>query len=153
MFEPCAADKQTYQPNKNSSVNGDQHMAYFKFIGRIIGKAVYDGRLLDAYFNRAFYKQILGRTVDMRDLESIDPEYHKSLQWMLDNDITGVIDQEFTIEDEQFGEKKIVELKPGGADIPVTEENKEEYVRLVVSYRLDNSIKDQIKAFLDGFYE
>jgi E3 ubiquitin-protein ligase HUWE1 len=89
----------------------------------------------------------------MRDLESIDPEYHKSLQWMLDNDITGVIDQEFTIEDEQFGEKKIVELKPGGADIPVTEENKEEYVRLVVSYRLDNSIKDQIKAFLDGFYE
>lgn len=32
------------------------------------------GRLLDAYFNRAFYKQILGRTVDMRDLESIDPE-------------------------------------------------------------------------------
>jgi E3 ubiquitin-protein ligase HUWE1 len=124
------------------------------------------GRLLDAYFNRAFYKQILGRTVDMRDLESIDPEYHKSLQWMLDNDITGVIDvscssgastnpsqQEFTIEDDQFGEKKIVELKEGGAKIPVTENNKQEYVRLVVSYRLDNSIKDQIKAFLEGFYD
>ncbi|NXD32455.1 TOM1 ligase, partial [Spelaeornis formosus] len=63
LFEPCAADKQTYQPNKASGVN-DDHLAYFKFIGRIIGKAVYDGRLLDAYFNRAFYKQILGRTVD-----------------------------------------------------------------------------------------
>ncbi|WVF67236.1 hypothetical protein IAT40_001984 [Kwoniella sp. CBS 6097] len=152
LFEPCAADQQTFQPNKASSVNSD-HLAYFKFVGRVIGKAVYDGRLLDAYFNRAFYKQILGRTVDMRDLESIDPEYHKSLQWMLDNDITGVIDQEFTIEDDQFGEKKVVELRPGGASIPVTEENKEEYVRLVVSYRLDNSIKDQIKAFLDGFYD
>ncbi|ORY33382.1 hypothetical protein BCR39DRAFT_491673 [Naematelia encephala] len=153
LFEPCAADQQTYQPNKASAVNGDHHLGYFKFVGRVIGKAVYDGRLLDAYFSRAFYKQILGRNVDMRDLESIDPEYHKSLQWMLDNDITGVIDQEFTIEDDQFGEKKIVELKPGGADIAVTEENKEEYVRLVVSYRLDNSIKDQIKAFLNGFYE
>ncbi|OCF61440.1 hypothetical protein L486_01088 [Kwoniella mangroviensis CBS 10435] len=152
LFEPCAADQQTYQPNKASSINGD-HLAYFKFVGRVIGKAVYDGRLLDAYFNRAFYKQILGKTVDMRDLESIDPEYHKSLQWMLDNDITGVIDQEFTIEDDQFGEKKIVELKPGGSSIPVTEENKEEYVRLVVSYRLDNSIKEQIKAFLEGFYD
>ncbi|KAK8853332.1 hypothetical protein IAR55_004036 [Kwoniella newhampshirensis] len=152
LFEPCAADKQTYQPNKASSVN-DEHLSYFKFVGRVIGKAVYDGRLLDAYFNRAFYKQILGRTVDMRDLESIDPEYHKSLQWMLDNDITGVIDQEFTTEDDQFGEKKIVELKELGARIPVTEENKDEYVRLVVSYRLDNSIKDQIKAFLEGFYE
>jgi len=66
---------------------------------------------------------------------------------------TLTIQQEFTIEDEQFGEKVIVELKDGGAAIPVTEENKEEYVSLVVSYRLDNSIKDQIKAFLEGFYE
>ena len=31
-------------------------------------------RLLDAYFSRAFYKQILGRKVDVRDLESVDPE-------------------------------------------------------------------------------
>jgi hypothetical protein len=68
----------------------------------------------------------------MRDLESIDPEYHKSLQWMLDNDITGVIDQEFTIEDDSFGEKKIVELKEGGAKIEVTEENKDEYIRLAL---------------------
>lgn len=73
LFEPCAADQQTYQPNKHSSVN-EQHLAYFKFIGHVIGKAVYDGRLLDAYFSRAFYKQILGRSVDIRDLESIDPE-------------------------------------------------------------------------------
>jgi len=116
-------------------------------------KLTNSGRLLDAYFSRAFYKQILGKTVDMRDLESIDPEYHKSLQWMLDNDITDVIDQEFTIEDDQFGEKKVVELKEGGAEISVTEENKEEYVRLVVGYRVENSIKDQIKSFLQGFYE
>jgi len=143
-------------------------LAYFKFVGRVIGKSVFEyvkhsdsvklkltnsGRLLDAYFSRAFYKQILGKTVDMRDLESIDPEYHKSLQWMLDNDITDVIDQEFTIEDDQFGEKKVVELKEGGAEISVTEENKEEYVRLVVGYRVENSIKDQIKSFLQGFYE
>ena len=152
LFEPCAADQQTYQPNKHSSVN-DEHLGYFKFVGRVIGKAVYDGRLLDAYFNRAFYKQILGRSVDMRDLESIDPEYHKSLQWMLDNDITGIIDQEFTIEDDSFGEKTIVELKENGASIPVTEENKTEYVRQVVSYRLHHSIRDQLKAFLAGFYE
>jgi E3 ubiquitin-protein ligase HUWE1 len=89
----------------------------------------------------------------MRDLESIDPEFHKSLQWMLDNDITDVIDQEFTIEDDQFGEQKVVELKEGGKSIPLTEENKEEYVKLVVQYRVENSIKDQIKAFLNGFYE
>lgn len=111
------------------------------------------GRLLDAYFSRAFYKQILGKPVDMRDFESIDPEYHKSLQWMLDNPIDGVIEQEFVIEDDEFGEKKIVELKEGGTKIPVTDDNKQEYVQAVVSYRLDNSIKDQIKAFLNGFFD
>ncbi|GMK58897.1 hypothetical protein CspeluHIS016_0603390 [Cutaneotrichosporon spelunceum] len=152
LFEPCAADNQTYQPNKHSSINPD-HLSYFKFVGRVIGKAIYDGRLLDAYFNRAFYKQILGRACDIRDLEAIDPEYHKSLQWMLENDITDVIDQEFTIEDESFGAKQIVELKPGGASIPVTEANKEEYVRLVCAYRLENSVKEQMAAFLTGFYE
>lgn len=152
LFEPCAADNQTYQPNKHSSINPD-HLSYFKFVGRVIGKAIYDGRLLDAYFNRAFYKQILGRACDIRDLEAIDPEYHKSLQWMLENDITDVIDQELTIEDESFGAKQIVELKPGGASIPVTEANKDEYVRLVCAYRLENSVKEQMKAFLTGFYE
>jgi E3 ubiquitin-protein ligase HUWE1 len=38
-----------------SSVNPD-HLSFFKFVGRVIGKAVYDGRLLDAYFTRSFYK-------------------------------------------------------------------------------------------------
>jgi len=63
------------------------------------------------------------------------------------------LQQEFTIEDDQFGEKKTVELKEGGSKVSVTEQNKEEYVRLVVSYRLDHSIQTQIKAFLEGFYE
>jgi HECT-domain (ubiquitin-transferase) len=51
----CAADRLTYQPNRMSSVNPD-HLSFFKFVGRVIGKAVYDGRLLDAYFTRSFYK-------------------------------------------------------------------------------------------------
>jgi E3 ubiquitin-protein ligase HUWE1 len=41
LFEPCAADAQTYQPNKASGINGD-HLAYFKFVGRVIGKAVFE---------------------------------------------------------------------------------------------------------------
>ena len=71
---------------------------------------------------------------------------------MKPNSAQPCVQQEFTIEDDQFGEKKIVELKQGGSKIPVTEENKDEYARLVVSYRLDHSIEEQIKAFLDGFY-
>ena len=48
-------------------------MAYFKFVGRIIGKAVADGQLLDAHFTRSFYKHILGVPVSYQDMEAIDP--------------------------------------------------------------------------------
>ena len=46
-----------------------------------------------------------------------------------------------------------VELKPGGADVPVTEENKKEYVNLVVEYRIAKRVKDQFEAFMSGFSE
>jgi hypothetical protein len=49
---PCSV---TYQPNVSSWVN-PSHLLYFNFVGRIIGKAIYDGRLLDCYFTRSVYK-------------------------------------------------------------------------------------------------
>ena len=52
-------DGVTFQPNPNSYVNPD-HLSYFKFVGRIIGKAICDGHLMDAHFTRSFYKHILG---------------------------------------------------------------------------------------------
>jgi len=48
-----------------------------------------------------------------------------------DNDITDVIDHVFCVDHEAFGEHKEHELKPGGRDIPVIEDNKKEYVKLV----------------------
>jgi E3 ubiquitin-protein ligase HUWE1 len=152
LFRPSAADKVTYQPNRASGINPD-HLSYFKFVGRIIGKAIYDGRLMDAYFTRSFYKCIIGTQVDYKDIEAVDPEFHKSLEWILQNDITDILDLTFSIELDDFGKHKIVDLKPEGRTIPVTEENKVEYVRLVTEQRLVVAIKDQIKAFLSGFHE
>jgi len=101
LFQPCAADKLTYQPNKNSWVN-PEHLSFFKFVGRVIGKAIYDGRLLDAYFARSLYRQLLGKPVDYRDVEWVDPEYYNSLCWILENDPTA-LDLTFSVEaDEVF---------------------------------------------------
>ncbi|KAF9918729.1 hypothetical protein BX616_006259 [Lobosporangium transversale] len=152
LFKTSAADKLTYQPNRASYVNPD-HLLFFKFIGRVIGKAIYDGRLLDAYFTRSFYKHILGRPVDYRDVEAVDPEYYKSLVWMLENDITDIVEETFSVETDDFGNKKIVDLKPNGRNIPVTEENKHEYVKYITEQKLTLAIKDQIHSFLQGFHE
>ncbi|KAF9475538.1 hypothetical protein BDN70DRAFT_996350 [Pholiota conissans] len=151
LFQPCAADKLTYQPNKNSWVN-PEHLSFFKFVGRVIGKAIYDGRLLDAYFARSLYRQLLGKPVDYKDVEWVDPEYYNSLCWILENDPTA-LDLTFSVEADEFGVNRIVPLKEGGESIAVTQENKREFVQLSAQYRLYSSIKDQIENLSRGFYE
>lgn len=152
LFRPSAVDKVTYQPNRSSWINPD-HLSYFKFVGRIIGKAIYDGRLLDCYFTRSFYKHILGVSVDYKDMEAIDPEFFKSLDWILKNDITDVLDLNLSCEIDDFGQKKVVDLIPDGRNIAVTEANKHDYVRYITEMKLTTAIKDQINAFLQGFHE
>jgi E3 ubiquitin-protein ligase HUWE1 len=110
LFAPTA--EQTFQPNKYSAINHD-HLAYFKFIGMVIGKALMDGQLLDAHFTRSFYKHILGLTINYTDMEAIDPDYYKNLKWILDNEVAE-LDLTFSMQQEEFGIMKVVDLKPGG---------------------------------------
>ena len=48
-----------------------------------------------------------------------------------DNDITGVLDQSFAVEEEEFGQVVTHDLCENGRNIPVTEENKKRYVKCV----------------------
>ena len=59
----------------------------------------------------------------------------------------------FTVVEKHSGETVTVDLKPGGADIAVTEENKKEYVDLMVEYYISKRVKDQFDAFMSGFNE
>lgn len=149
----------TFQPNPNS-VYQTEHLSYFKFVGRVVGKALFDGQLLDVHFTRSFYKHILGAKVTYHDIEAIDPDYYKNLKWMLENDISDVLDLTFSIDADE--EKLILyernevtdyELIPGGRNMKVTEENKHQYVDLVAEHRLTTAIRPQINAFLEGFNE
>lgn len=80
-------------------------------------------------------------------------QHHRSLKWMLENDIDGVLDLTFSVEADDFGKTRVVDLKPDGSNIAVTNDNKAEYVQLLVQHRLTESIKDQIEAFRKGFDE
>ena len=149
LFTPVASDRTTFHPSNKSKVN-EEHLMFFKFIGRIIGKALYEGRPLDCHFSRAVYKRILGKTVSMKDMETLDEKYYKSLLWMLENDITGVIDLTFSIETDEFGVKQVVDLVENGRNIPVTEENKQDYIQHEIEYRLTGSVQAQLEQFLNG---
>ncbi|XP_048452662.1 E3 ubiquitin-protein ligase HACE1-like [Rhincodon typus] len=147
-----SADGTTFQPNSNSSVNPD-HLNYFRFAGQILGLALYHRQLVNIYFTRSFYKHILGIPVNYQDVASIDPEYAKNLQWILDNDISDLgLELTFSVETDVFGAMEEVPLKPGGISILVTQENKDEYVQLVTELRMTRAIQPQINAFLQGFH-
>jgi E3 ubiquitin-protein ligase HUWE1 len=126
---------------------------FFKFIGRIIGKALYEGRVLDCHFSRAVYKQIMGKQVSLKDMETLDLEYYKSLEWMIHNEITDIITETFSVEVEAFGEMQTVDLIENGRNIPVTEDNKHEYVRLITEHRLVGAVQEQLENFLKGFHD
>ena len=67
---------------------------------RVIGKAMYDGRPLDPYFARSLYRQVLGKPVDYRDVEWIDPEYYNSLCRVLEDD-PSPLDLNFSVEGDE----------------------------------------------------
>ncbi|CAO1626902.1 unnamed protein product [Sympodiomycopsis kandeliae] len=152
LFEYSAHDNYTLQINPHSGIN-PEHLNYFKFIGRILGLAIFHRRFLDAYFIVSFYKMILKKKITLSDLESVDADYHRSLHWILDNSIADVVDETFTAVEDKFGEMVTIELKPGGEDIPVTDENKKEYVDLMTEWRISKRVEEQFKAFQTGFTE
>ncbi|KAG9018720.1 hypothetical protein FRB90_010334 [Tulasnella sp. 427] len=152
LFEYSAHDNYTLQINPASGVN-PEHLNYFKFIGRVLGLAIFHRRFLDAYFIVSFYKMILRKKINLSDLESVDAELHRGMTWMLENDITDIIDETFTTTEDRFGEMVTIDLKPGGADVPVTEENKKDYVDCVIEYRIQKRVKEQFDAFMSGFNE
>ena len=67
----------------------------------------------------------LGIPVNYQDVASIDPEYAKNLQWILDNDISDLgLELTFSVETDAFGALEEMPLKPGGTSILVTQDNK-----------------------------
>lgn len=94
------------------------------------------------------------RPVSLSDLESLDSEFHQSLLWIKDNDITDCgLDLVFAIDEEIFGQVTEKELKSNGKNIPVTEKNKKEYIERMVKWRAERGIAEQTEALVKGFYE
>ncbi|XP_063268526.1 E3 ubiquitin-protein ligase NEDD4 isoform X2 [Prinia subflava] len=152
LFEYSATDNYTLQINPNSGLCNEDHLSYFKFIGRVAGMAVYHGKLLDAFFIRPFYKMMLQKPITLHDMESVDSEYYNSLRWILENDPTE-LDLRFIVDEELFGQTHQHELKSGGSEIVVTNKNKRDYIHLVIQWRFVSRVQKQMTAFKEGFFE
>ena len=65
----------------------------------MIAKAIYDNKLLEAFFTRSFYKHILGKSLHFSDMEAEDYRFYQSMKYILDNNIDSLqLDLTFTTE-------------------------------------------------------
>lgn len=129
------------------------HLDYFRFIGRFIALAVFHGMFIGSTFCLPFYKKMLNKRLMLRDIESIDVEVYNSLKWIRDTNLNEnkMPEMYFATDFEVLGRVEHYELKPGGTNTAVTEENKNEYIILMIDWMFSRGIEKQTQAFLDGF--
>lgn len=150
LFLP-SSNGRSNQPNPLSYVN-TECLSYFKLAGRIIARAVMEGIPVPAHFTRGFLKHILGNYNNtLKDIEDSDQNLYRSFVWILEHDVTD-LDSTFVADFDDMGVHKVIELKENGDNIPVTNENKKEYIQLMINHHMVKSISKQTEAFVEGFY-
>lgn len=127
----------------------------YEFLGRVLGKAVYESILVDPQFCLPFLNQLLGKRNSLEDLKNYDLEYYQNLTKLLYLSAADVeslgLTFELTIGDERAGKTRTVELLADGRNVAVTKQNVIQYVHLVAYQRLNVVSAAQTKAFLSGF--
>lgn len=168
---PLGLFPRPWPPNADSS-DGSQFskvIEYFRLVGRVMAKALQDGRLLDLPLSTAFYKLVLGQDLDLHDILSFDPELGKTLQELqalvCRKQYLGSIngDNQNTISNLSFRGIPVEDLcldftvpgypdyvlRPG--DETVNIHNLEEYISLVLDATVKTGIMRQMEAFTAGF--
>ncbi|KAH7921617.1 HECT-domain-containing protein [Leucogyrophana mollusca] len=141
-------------PNPHSYATEPHSLNWYRFIGRILGKALYEGILVDVAFAGFFLAKWLGRQSFLDDLASLDPDLYQGLIFL--KNYTGNMEDlslNFTVATEEFGVAKALNLIPNGNNVAVTRENRLQYIYLVSHYRLSKQIKLQSEAFFEGLSE
>jgi len=155
LWQTSATNQMCMQINPASEIScPDDHLIYFRFIGRVMGKAMFDRQLVKGHMVKHMYKHILGWPIMFNDLKDIDEEYYNSLKGLkdlgADLEYVGI---DFTATEETLGVKQTVELIPNGADVDVTQENLPEYIEACLKYRMLGRYEAQVNELLLGFFD
>jgi len=152
MFEQSPNYSLRINPNSAICISDEyDHLLYYRFVGRIVAIGMYHKRFLDCGFSLPFYKRLLNKSIHLSDIADVDEDYYKSLLWMMENEIDELdMGITFTATQDNFGKIEEVDLKPGGSEIDVDESNKEEYVKLMVNWRFEKGVNEQMDSIIEG---
>jgi hypothetical protein len=126
----------------------------FELIGTLLGLAIYNSVLLDLNFPKIVYKKLRDLPGILEDLKEFEPDLFNTL-----NNISKMEEgfeslyMTMSISYDNFGLEEVFELIPGGKDIPLTRENRDQFVELYLDWYFNKSIEKQFKPFYKGFYK
>ncbi|MXQ81664.1 hypothetical protein E5288_WYG011968 [Bos mutus] len=127
---------------------------WFHLIGITCGLAIYNSTVVDLHFPLALYKKLLNVKPGLEDLKELSPTEGRSLQELLDypgEDIEETFCLNFTICRESYGVIEQKKLIPGGDEVTVCKENRQEFVDAYVNYVFQISVHEWYTAFSSGF--
>eukprot|EP00940_MAST-03C_sp_MAST-3C-sp2_P002042 g2042.t1 len=142
-------------PNPRARLlHGENYLSLFAFIGRMLGKAIYEGIVVEPKFAIFFLRKLLGRANSLNDLATLDTELYKNLIFL--KEYEGDVDDlclDFTVNEDFLGESRIVPLIPGGDRVAVTATNRIRYIHYVSHFFLNVRGAAETRAFEKGFRE
>ncbi|GMF14468.1 unnamed protein product [Phytophthora fragariaefolia] len=154
LFSCTQRSDQTYFINPQSKrVLGADHLQHFHAAGRLIGRALLEGAVLNFHLCAPLLKMMLGSPITFGDLEYLDAEMYRSLTWLLDNDGAELLELDFTVTQRHGNHTRTVELIPAGRNIQVNDDNKFEFADRKFRFMMFESVAPQLASFLKGFYE
>lgn len=153
-FDPKARPQPLFSVSPLETLHipaGTEHMkSHYSFLGRILGKAVYENILVEPQFCLPFLNTLLGKRNSLDDLKNLDPEFYshlKKLQSMEKDEIESLgLSFELTVSN-----NKTIQLIPNGSNKAVTKENVLSFIHLVSHYKMNVIGAVQTKEFLRGF--
>ncbi|XP_064632094.1 probable E3 ubiquitin-protein ligase HERC4 isoform X2 [Lineus longissimus] len=130
----------------------DRYM--FMLVGQVCGLAIYNSTIIDLSFPLALYKKLLQKPVTLEDMKELEPQLGRGLEEMMeydDEDFEDIFPITFEIDCDIYGHLEKTPLVDNGANIKVTNDNKQEFVDAYVNYVFNKSVKTQFENFNAGF--
>ncbi|KAJ1623309.1 hypothetical protein T492DRAFT_1056048 [Pavlovales sp. CCMP2436] len=151
VFKVATLHSKNFYAHPHAAALHEDAEHLYEFVGRMLGKALYEGVTLDVPLAPFFVRRVLGRASSIDELPELDAQLHSSLTFV--RTYTGDVSDlclSFAIDVERLGAQVSVELRPGGAAIPVDNANRIQYVHLVSDFHLNRQISAQARAVHRG---
>ncbi|TMW55998.1 hypothetical protein Poli38472_008646 [Pythium oligandrum] len=155
LFVSTVGDERSYWINTYSGEYRYDHLAYFQFAGRLLGKAILEEHLSTVHLALPFLKHILGVPISFSDLQFLDDEIYRSAVAVRESNDVEPLCLDFTVTrlGRDGNDPVTFELVPNGAHIDVTMTNKGPYLEALFKYYVMDSVSEQLLGFLTALYD